>query len=80
MRLPLALVLLVKCSRFNAAGDQPLFTRVIYTLAKYGLIVPVSSELIADNTAGLMAYLARWFAKREGCNYRKYSADWPVGC
>lgn len=48
----------------NAAGDQPLFTRVIYTLAKYGLIVPVSSELIADNTAGLMAYLARWFAKK----------------
>ena len=45
-------------------GDQPLFTRVVYTLVKYGLIVPVSSELIADNTAGLMAYLARWFAKK----------------
>jgi HK97 family phage major capsid protein len=45
-------------------GDQPAFTKVTYSLAKYGLRVPVSSELINDNTAGLMAYLARWFAKK----------------
>lgn len=47
-----------------ADGDQPAFTKVTYTLAKYGLRVPVSSELMNDNTAGLMAYLARWFAKK----------------
>lgn len=48
----------------NNNGDQPKFTKVTYTLSKYGLRVPVSSELINDNTAGLMAYLARWFAKK----------------
>ena len=48
----------------SATGDQPAFTKVTYSLAKYGLRVPVSSELINDNTAGLMAYLARWFAKK----------------
>lgn len=45
-------------------ADQPAFTKVTYSLAKYGLRVPVSSELMNDNTAGLMAYLARWFAKK----------------
>lgn len=44
--------------------DQPKFTKVTYSLEKYGLIVPVSSELLNDNTAGLEAYLARWFAKK----------------
>lgn len=46
------------------ADDQPKFTKVTYSLEKYGLIVPVSSELLNDNTAGLEAYLARWFAKK----------------
>lgn len=45
-------------------SDQPLFSQVTYTLVKYGLRVPVSSELISDNTAGLMTYLARWFGKK----------------
>lgn len=45
-------------------NDQPKFTKVTYSLEKYGLIVPVSSELLNDNTAGLEAYLARWFAKK----------------
>jgi len=45
-------------------NSQPAFTKVTYSLSKYGLIVPVSSELMSDNTAGLMAYLARWFAKK----------------
>lgn len=44
--------------------DQPKFTKVTYSLEKYGLIVPVSSELLNDNTAGLEAYLARWFARK----------------
>lgn len=45
-------------------GDQPAFTKVTYSLAKYGLRVPVSNELLNDNTAGLQAYLAAWFAKK----------------
>lgn len=45
-------------------GDQPVFTKVTYSLAKYGLRVPVSNELLNDNTAGLQAYLASWFAKK----------------
>lgn len=45
-------------------NDQPKFTKVTYSLEKYGLIVPVSSELLKDNTAALEAYLARWFAKK----------------
>ncbi len=43
---------------------QPSFAKVAYTLAKYGLIVPVSNELAADEDANLFAYLARWFAKK----------------
>ena len=46
------------------SNDQPAFTKVTYSLKKHGLRVPVSSELMNDNTAGLMAYLARWFAKK----------------
>lgn len=45
-------------------GDQPVFTKVTYSLAKFGLRVPVSNELLNDNTAGLQAYLASWFAKK----------------
>lgn len=44
--------------------DQPSFTKVAYTIQKYGDIIPISSELMEDNTAGLMAYLARWFAPK----------------
>lgn len=44
--------------------DQPKFTKVSYSLSKYGLRVPVSSELLSDNTTGLMQYLARWFARK----------------
>lgn len=44
--------------------DQPLFTKVSYSLDTYGLIVPVSKELAADEIAGLFRYLARWFGKK----------------
>jgi len=43
---------------------QPAFKKVTYTLAKYALRLPVSSELINDNTANLQAYLAKWFARK----------------
>ena len=45
--------------------DQPAFQKVPYALDKYGLIVPVSNELLSDEVANLMGYLARWFAKKE---------------
>jgi len=45
-------------------NDQPAFSRIGYTCADYGLIVPISNDLLEDNDAGLMEYLARWMAKK----------------
>ncbi len=45
-------------------SDQPLFGKVTYALAKYGLRIPISNELMNDEAANLMAYLGRWFAKK----------------
>lgn len=47
-----------------AKDSQPAFTKVSYALSKFALRVPVSTELMEDNTANLMAYLARWFGKK----------------
>lgn len=44
--------------------DQPKFTKVTYTVDKYGDRLPVSSELLSDNTAGLLRYLANWFGPK----------------
>ena len=44
--------------------DQPSFAKVSFTLQKYGLIVPLSNELVADEVANLMAYLGRWFGRK----------------
>ena len=45
--------------------DQPAFAKVPYTLDKYALRLPVSNELLSDEVAGLMAYLSKWFAKKQ---------------
>ena len=45
--------------------DQPAFVKVPYTLDKYALRLPVSNELLSDEVAGLMAYLSKWFAKKQ---------------
>ena len=45
-------------------SDQPAFGNVNYALAKRGLRIPISNELMADEDANLMAYLGRWFAKK----------------
>ena len=45
-------------------SDQPLFGKVTYSLTKYGLRIPISNELMKDETANLMGYLSRWFAKK----------------
>ena len=47
------------------SDDQPAFAKVTYALGKYGLIVPVSNELVNDEVANLFGYLARWFAKKQ---------------
>lgn len=44
--------------------DQPSFEKVSYSVKKYGDIIVVSSELMEDNTAGLMQYLSEWFAPK----------------
>lgn len=44
--------------------DQPKFAKVSYTVEKYGDRLPVSSELLEDNTAGLLQYLAGWFGPK----------------
>ena len=44
--------------------DQPKFAKVTYTVDKYGDRLPVSSELLEDNTAGLLQYLAGWFGPK----------------
>lgn len=45
------------------SSKQPKFAKVPYGLTTYGQSVPVSNELISDESAGLMAYLSRWFGK-----------------
>ncbi len=44
--------------------DQPKFAKVDYSLDTYGLFVPMSKELLSDEVANLLSYLARWFAKK----------------
>lgn len=44
--------------------DQPKFAKVTYTVDKYGDRLPVSAELLEDNTAGLLQYLAGWFGPK----------------
>lgn len=48
-----------------AADDQPVFGKVSYALDTYALYLPMSKELVNGEAAQLMAYLARWFAKKE---------------
>ena len=45
--------------------DQPTFSTVPFTLTTYGLIVPMSRELVQDENANLEAYLGRWFGRKE---------------
>ena len=47
------------------ADDQPVFSKVNFSLDTYGLYIPMSRELLDDEVAGLMRYLARWIGKKE---------------
>ena len=48
-----------------AEDDQPVFAQVPYSLTTYGLNIPVSNELVADEQADLFGYLGRFFAKKQ---------------
>ena len=44
--------------------DQPIFAQKTFTLDKYGLILPISTELVDDEASNLFGYLAGWFAEK----------------
>ncbi len=44
--------------------ESPTFTKVEYTVKKYGGYLPVSSDLFADTPAAIMQYLARWCGRK----------------
>jgi HK97 family phage major capsid protein len=44
--------------------DQPKFSIVNYSVKKYADRLPISSELLEDESAGLLAYVADWFAPK----------------
>lgn len=46
------------------SDDQPSFGKVPYSLTTYGLRLPISNELLDDESAGLIPYLSRWYAKK----------------
>jgi len=45
--------------------DQPKFAKITYKVDKYGMILPVSNELLADNAANLTNYISWWFSRKE---------------
>lgn len=45
-------------------AEQPSFKKVEYTVRKFGGKIPISNELLSDNQANLMGYLARWFGRK----------------
>lgn len=45
-------------------NDQPKFRRYDYTVEKYADRLPISSELLEDNVANLLAYVADWFGPK----------------
>ena len=45
-------------------SNEPKFVNVEYKVKEYGGILPLSNTLLKNETAGLVNYLARWFAKK----------------
>lgn len=44
--------------------DKPKFRSVEYAVKDYGAILPISNTLLQDETADLMGYVGKWFAKK----------------
>jgi phage major capsid protein, HK97 family len=45
--------------------DKPEFVRIEYAIKKYGGILPMSKELLADTDQNLIDYVTRWLAKKD---------------
>lgn len=45
--------------------DQPKFAKIEFKVEDYGLILPVSNDLLKDNDANLFTYLGQWFARKQ---------------
>lgn len=46
------------------ASNSPKFINVSYKIKDYGGLLPLSNTLLKNETAGLVDYLAKWFAKK----------------
>lgn len=46
------------------ANEKATFEKVNYKIQDYGDRIPISNDLLRDNTAGLMQYMSDWFAPR----------------
>lgn len=45
-------------------ADQPKFAKVSYSVKTFADRLPISNDLLEDNTAGLLAYVAEWFGPK----------------
>lgn len=45
--------------------DKPVFAKISYKVEDYGLFLPVSNDLLRDTDEALLAYIARWMAKKQ---------------
>lgn len=45
--------------------DQPIFSQVGYKVDDYGLVLPLSKDLVEDEDANLLSYIGRWLAKKQ---------------
>lgn len=45
-------------------SDAPKFKNVEYKIKEYGALLPLSNTVLKNETAGLVGYLGRWFAKK----------------
>lgn len=45
--------------------DKPMFAKIPYKVEDYGLFLPVSNDLLRDTDQTLLAYIARWMAKKQ---------------
>lgn len=57
------------------ANDQPAFAQVPFALDTYGLYIPMSRELIDDEVANLLGYLAGWIGRKEVLTENKLLID-----
>lgn len=46
------------------AMESPTFTKVEYTVKKYGGYLPIASDLLNDTPAAIMQYLSRWCGRK----------------